>query len=171
VYISPICYASGRRFRRASHFAAFRNCSHTSRRRHFHNGLAAHALGWRLGFFLWSRTQCLRCCLFLLLSPTQMNCGAAPSNTYHNLSDSNVDWGQQLLQVKAWRQLHPHDECWFAYIVQGYIAPKAYGIDLPRAAQFNTSTFWPKRSGNCASNGARVRLDKCNRHDHIVGQR
>jgi len=52
-----------------------------------------------------------------------------PSNTYHNLSDSNVDWGQQLLQVKAWRQLHPHDECWFAYIVQGYIAPKAYGID------------------------------------------
>jgi tetratricopeptide (TPR) repeat protein len=47
--------------------------------------------------------------------------------TYLYLSDSNVDWGQQLYQVKDWGDRHP-EECWFAYVAQGYISPKSYGI-------------------------------------------
>jgi Dolichyl-phosphate-mannose-protein mannosyltransferase/Tetratricopeptide repeat-like domain len=51
-----------------------------------------------------------------------------PHNTYRNLSDSNVDWGQQLYQVKAWQTRHPGRECWFAYLVSGFIDFSDYGV-------------------------------------------
>ena len=37
------------------------------------------------------------------------------SNTYRMLSDSNVDWAQQLKQVNAWTAAHHVKDCWFAY--------------------------------------------------------
>lgn len=37
------------------------------------------------------------------------------SNTYRMLSDSNVDWAQQLKQVNAWTTSHHVTNCWFAY--------------------------------------------------------
>ena len=37
------------------------------------------------------------------------------SNTYRLLTDSNVDWAQQLKQVNAWTATHQVTDCWFAY--------------------------------------------------------
>ena len=51
-----------------------------------------------------------------------------PRNTYKVLSDSNVDWGQELYQVKAWEDRHPREECWFAYMVRPFILPETYGV-------------------------------------------
>jgi 4-amino-4-deoxy-L-arabinose transferase-like glycosyltransferase len=49
-------------------------------------------------------------------------------NVRHLLSDANVDWGQQLLQVKHWQNSHPDEECWFAYFARPEIDPATYGI-------------------------------------------
>jgi len=49
-------------------------------------------------------------------------------NTHNLLSDANVDWGQQLYQVKAWQDRHPDEECWFAYFARPEIDPAVYGI-------------------------------------------
>lgn len=53
--------------------------------------------------------------------------GGAP-NTYKLLADSNVDWGQQLYQVKEWEDRHPGEECWFAYMVRPIVVQETYGI-------------------------------------------
>ncbi|MGC2636845.1 MAG: glycosyltransferase family 39 protein [Acidobacteriaceae bacterium] len=49
-------------------------------------------------------------------------------NTHNLLSDANVDWAQQLYQVKAWQDRHPREECWFAYFARPEIDPAVYGI-------------------------------------------
>ncbi|HTW46550.1 MAG TPA: glycosyltransferase family 39 protein [Acidobacteriaceae bacterium] len=49
-------------------------------------------------------------------------------NTHNLLSDANVDWGQQLYQVKAWQDRHPGEECWFAYFARPEVDPATYGI-------------------------------------------
>ena len=41
-----------------------------------------------------------------------------PKNLHNLLSDANVDWGQQLYQVKQWQDRHPGEECWFAYFAR-----------------------------------------------------
>jgi len=51
-----------------------------------------------------------------------------PHNTHKFLNDSNVDWGRQLYQVKAWEDQHPNEECWFAYTVRPFILPETYGV-------------------------------------------
>ncbi len=51
-----------------------------------------------------------------------------PKNVHTLLSDANVDWGQQLYQVKQWQDLHPGQECWFAYFPRPEIDPGVYGI-------------------------------------------
>jgi hypothetical protein len=51
-----------------------------------------------------------------------------PGNLHNLLSDANVDWAQQLLQVKQWQDLHPTEDCWFAYFARPEIDPGAYGI-------------------------------------------
>ncbi|HEY0784643.1 MAG TPA: glycosyltransferase family 39 protein, partial [Acidobacteriaceae bacterium] len=59
-----------------------------------------------------------------------------PSQTYRYLTDSNVDWGQQLLSVKAYVDRHGIKDCWFGYFVQPSIDYHAYGIpcrQLPTA--------------------------------------
>jgi len=49
-------------------------------------------------------------------------------NTHLYLSDSNVDWGQQLYQVKDWEDRHPGEECWFASFVAGVVPLDMYGV-------------------------------------------
>jgi 4-amino-4-deoxy-L-arabinose transferase-like glycosyltransferase len=49
-------------------------------------------------------------------------------NTHRLLSDANVDWAQQLYQVKAWQDRHPGEECWFAYFARPEVDPAVYGI-------------------------------------------
>jgi 4-amino-4-deoxy-L-arabinose transferase-like glycosyltransferase len=51
-----------------------------------------------------------------------------PENVHNLLSDANVDWAQQLIQVKEWQDNHPGEECWFAYFARPEIDPAVYGI-------------------------------------------
>ncbi len=41
------------------------------------------------------------------------------SKTYRLLTDSNVDWAQQLKEVNAWTAAHHVTDCWFAYSYLG----------------------------------------------------
>ena len=52
--------------------------------------------------------------------------GAA--NTHKYLSDSSVDWAQQLPHIKQWVDAHPGEECWLAYSAYPELRPQAYGI-------------------------------------------
>lgn len=51
-----------------------------------------------------------------------------PKNVHNLLSDANVDWAQQLLQVKRWQDRNPNEECWFVYFARPEIDPAVYGI-------------------------------------------
>jgi hypothetical protein len=51
-----------------------------------------------------------------------------PSQTYRYLTDSNTDWGQQLIAVKDYIEKHNIHDCWFAYFVSPFILPSDYGI-------------------------------------------
>ncbi len=61
-------------------------------------------------------------------------------NTHNLLSDANVDWAQQLYQVKAWQDRNPGVECWFAYFAYPEIDPATYGITCHRLP--NIDTLW-----------------------------
>jgi tetratricopeptide (TPR) repeat protein len=50
------------------------------------------------------------------------------SQTHRYLTDSNTDWGQQLIAVKAYVDRNNIHECWFAYFVAPFILPSDYGI-------------------------------------------
>jgi len=52
-----------------------------------------------------------------------------PSKTHLFLSDSNVDWGQQLKSVKYYLDTHPSQPCYFAYFAQGPVDFRDYGIN------------------------------------------
>ncbi|WP_446744988.1 ArnT family glycosyltransferase [Silvibacterium acidisoli] len=59
-----------------------------------------------------------------------------PAETHRYLTDSNVDWGQQLRSVKAYLDQHNIHDCWFGYFVQPSIDYHSYGIpcrQLPTA--------------------------------------
>jgi hypothetical protein len=68
----------------------------------------------------------------LLVFPNEMayanEAWGGPQNLHNLLSDANVDWGQQLFQVKQWQDRHPDQECWFAYFARPEIDPGVYGI-------------------------------------------
>jgi 4-amino-4-deoxy-L-arabinose transferase-like glycosyltransferase len=51
-----------------------------------------------------------------------------PANTYKYLTDSNVDWGQQLKAVKKYLDGRHVDHCWFAYFAEVVADPVYYGI-------------------------------------------
>lgn len=63
-----------------------------------------------------------------------------PANTYKYLSDSNVDWGQQLKSVKAYLDQRHVKSCWFAYFGEVVIDPHYYGI--PCKPLTTISTVW-----------------------------
>ena len=63
-----------------------------------------------------------------------------PKNTHKLLSDANVDWAQQLYQVKAWQDKHPGEECWFAYFAYSEINPETYGITCHHMPTIDS--FW-----------------------------
>jgi 4-amino-4-deoxy-L-arabinose transferase-like glycosyltransferase len=50
------------------------------------------------------------------------------ANTHKYLSDSSVDWAQQLPHIKQWADAHPGEECWLAYSAYPDLRPQAYGI-------------------------------------------
>ncbi|WP_158615477.1 glycosyltransferase family 39 protein [Acidipila sp. EB88] len=51
-----------------------------------------------------------------------------PANTHKYLTDSNTDWGQQLISVRKYLDQHDIHDCWFGYFVQPSIDYHAYGI-------------------------------------------
>src|SRR5437867_6179009 len=51
-----------------------------------------------------------------------------PSQTYKYLTDSNVDWAQQLKSTKQYLDGRGIKECWFAYFGQGVLEPHYYGV-------------------------------------------
>jgi hypothetical protein len=51
-----------------------------------------------------------------------------PTHTYRYLSDSNTDWGQQLIATSAYLRDHHITHCYFAYFVTPFVLPKDYGI-------------------------------------------
>ena len=63
-----------------------------------------------------------------------------PKNLHNLLSDANVDWAQQLYQVKEWQDKHPSEECWFAYFAHPEIDPVVYGIHCHHLPTIDT--FW-----------------------------
>ena len=59
-----------------------------------------------------------------------------PSETYRYLTDSNVDWAQQLKDTKKYLDAHGVKNCWFVYFGEGVIDTSYYGIpckQLPTA--------------------------------------
>jgi hypothetical protein len=63
-----------------------------------------------------------------------------PANTYKYLSDSNVDWGQQLKSIKTYLDQRHAKNCWFAYFGEVVIDPHYYGI--PCQPLTTISTVW-----------------------------
>lgn len=68
----------------------------------------------------------------MLVYPTEIayanEVWGGPRNLHNLLSDANVDWAQELLQVKQWQDRHPQEECWFAYFAYPEVQPSTYGI-------------------------------------------
>ncbi len=64
--------------------------------------------------------------------PTEMayanEAWGGPKHLHTLLSDANVDWAQQLVQVRQWQDRHPAQECWFAYFAYPEVEPATYGI-------------------------------------------
>ncbi len=52
-----------------------------------------------------------------------------PAKTHLYLSDSNVDWGQQLKAVRSYLETHPSQPCYFAYFAQGPVDFRDYGVN------------------------------------------
>ena len=50
------------------------------------------------------------------------------ANTHKYLSDSSVDWAQQLPHIKQWVDAHRGEDCWLAYAAYPDFRPQAYGI-------------------------------------------
>ena len=51
-----------------------------------------------------------------------------PSQTYKYLTDSNVDWGQQLKATKKYLDQRGVKDCWFVYFAEGVVDYSYYGI-------------------------------------------
>lgn len=55
-----------------------------------------------------------------------------PLQVCNYLSDSNVDWGQQLKIVRQYLDSNHIQDCWFAYFPDGAVTPQDYGISCRR---------------------------------------
>jgi len=68
----------------------------------------------------------------MAIFPAEMAYGneawSGTANTHKYLSDSSVDWAQQLPHIKQWVDAHPGEECWLAYSAYPDLRPQAYGI-------------------------------------------
>jgi hypothetical protein len=77
----------------------------------------------------------------------------AIANPYrlHLLSDSNLDWGQDLIELAHWRQRNPTVNLYLAYF--GSAPPQAYGIHAWKAAGgyfLDPDWYWPEEPGMIA---------------------
>jgi 4-amino-4-deoxy-L-arabinose transferase-like glycosyltransferase len=91
--------------------------------------LAQHNRRW-----LWIGGALVACHVISVMAvfPAEMAYGneawGGTANTHKYLSDSSVDWAQQLPHIKQWVDAHPGEECWLAYSAYPDLRPQAYGI-------------------------------------------
>ena len=62
-----------------------------------------------------------------------------PENGHRYLADSNLDWGQDLLELKAWLDREKIDICYLSYF--GTVSPEFHGIRHETLPCFGR--FWP----------------------------
>jgi hypothetical protein len=55
-----------------------------------------------------------------------------PSNAYRILADSNVDWGQGLVETRKYLTEPQAQNCWFAYFGDVVVDPTDYGVHCKR---------------------------------------
>ena len=55
-----------------------------------------------------------------------------PTQTYRYLTDSNTDWGQQLVATSDYLRERKIHDCWIAYFVAPFVLPADYGIPCKR---------------------------------------
>jgi hypothetical protein len=82
-----------------------------------------------------------------------------PSRPYrlHLLSDSNLDWGQDLLALSRWQAEHPQTRLYLCYF--GSVDPAAYGIryiNLPGGIYLNPNEQRPDQPGVIAISASRL---------------
>jgi len=73
---------------------------------------------------------------------------ASASHRLSLLSDSNLDWGQDLPLLKAWQDAHPNTVLYLEYF--GLCDPAAYGIryqNIPGGYLFGPPKAWPDKPG------------------------
>lgn len=63
-----------------------------------------------------------------------------PASTHKYLSDSNVDWGQQLIATRKYLARHNITNCWFVYFPVGAVDPGPY--NLPCKFLPTSDTLW-----------------------------
>jgi 4-amino-4-deoxy-L-arabinose transferase-like glycosyltransferase len=91
--------------------------------------LAQHSRRW-----MWIGGALVACHIVSVMAvfPAEMAYGneawGGTANTHKYLSDSSVDWAQQLPHIKQWVDAHPGQECWLAYSAYPDLRPQAYGI-------------------------------------------
>jgi len=64
---------------------------------------------------------------------------------YQVLVDSNLDWGQDLIELQQWRQSHPLDRLSAAYY--GSARPPAYDLDVQLLPSFSLNDYGPEIDG------------------------
>ncbi len=91
--------------------------------------LARRSRGWTIAIIILLAAHVVST---LLAFPNEMayanEAWGGPRSVHNYLSDANVDWAQQLIQVKQWQDRHPAEECWFAYFARPEVDPAVYGI-------------------------------------------
>jgi hypothetical protein len=92
-------------------------------------GIWEHARKHRTAAALIVLALCLNAADALRYAPDYLayfNVFVRPQNSWQLLSDSNLDWGQGLLALHEYEELHPSETLHLAYF--GSVDPKLYGI-------------------------------------------
>jgi len=64
-----------------------------------------------------------------------------PANVHKYLTDSNVDWAQQLIATKKYLDARGIQNCWFVYFADGVVDMQSYGIPC-RPLPTTESLWW-----------------------------
>ena len=100
-------------------------------------GIWEHARRRRAGMAMVILALCMNAADALRFAPDYLsyfNVCVNPANNWRLLTDSNLDWGQGLLALRDYEQLHPNEVLHLAYF--GSVDPQLYGIHaLPLAPE------------------------------------
>jgi len=89
--------------------------------------LAQHGRLWRYAVALLLLFHCVSSArAFPNYLPYSNELWGGSTKTYKYLTDSNVDWGQQLKSTKKYLDEHGIKDCWFDYFGRGLVAPPEY---------------------------------------------